>query len=191
MCACWPTSCRRILDGTMLPELGHSGVQQQEHFPHSLYSVRTACIFSPPKAWRYVQRSPKRRWLEKMGASVRIPRNTVMNRREDAPQSVLIFSRVCPGDVAIGRQWYENPGQDLIIVVGNVEKYQLLKRPAAAASRLPSKIHLRLGSGLLPQLHDGPVVCLSGSQTPSLEKCCTPRIRPARSTQTIRRSASS
>jgi peptidyl-dipeptidase A len=132
--------------GTMLHELGHS-VYSSLNIPAKLpYLLRAEAhiLTTEGVAMQFERFSKSRAWIEKMGLPVENPRAFDEAAAKTQRNQLLIFSRWCQVMLRFEKAMYENPAQDLNkLWWDNVEKYQLVKRPAGRnAPDYAAKIHI-------------------------------------------------
>jgi peptidyl-dipeptidase A len=131
---------------TMLHEFGHS-VYSSINIPEKLpYVLRTDShiLTTEGVAMLFEKNSKRRAWLEQMGVKVDDPKAFDETARKMSRYQLLIFSRWCQVMLRFEKGMYENPEQDLSkLWWDNVEKYQMLKRPAGRnAPDYGSKFHI-------------------------------------------------
>jgi peptidyl-dipeptidase A len=131
---------------TMLHEFGHS-VYSSINIPEKLpYVLRTDAhiLATEGVAMMFEKNSKRRAWLEQMGVKVDDPKAFDETARKMSRYQLLIFSRWCQVMLRFEKGMYENPEQDLNkLWWDNVEKYQMLKRPAGRnAPDYGSKFHI-------------------------------------------------
>jgi len=131
---------------TMLHEFGHS-VYSSINIPAKLpYVLRTEShiLATEGVAMMFEKNSKRRAWLEAMGVKVDDPKAFDETGAKMSRYQLLIFSRWCQVMLRFEKGMYENPEQDLNkLWWDNVEKYQLLKRPAGRnAPDYGSKFHI-------------------------------------------------
>jgi len=131
---------------TMLHELGHS-VYSSLNIPQSVpYVLRGEAhiLTTEGVAMQFQKFSKQRAWLEKMDVKVADGEKFDAAAAKVLRNELLIFSRWCQVMLRFEKGMYENPDQDLNkLWWDNVEKYQLLKRPAGRnAPDYGAKIHI-------------------------------------------------
>jgi peptidyl-dipeptidase A len=131
---------------TMLHEFGHSvysSINIPEKLPYVLRS-ESHILTTEGVAMMFEKMSKRRRWLEQMGVKVDDPKAFDETGAKMLRYQLLIFSRWCQVMLRFEKGMYENPEQDLNkLWWDNVEKYQLLRRPAGRnAPDYGSKFHI-------------------------------------------------
>ena len=132
--------------GTMLHELGHS-VYSSKNIPQSVpYVLRTDAhiLCTEGVAMMFERFSKNGDWLAKMGVDVSDPGKYTETGMKMRRNQLLIFSRWCQVMLRFEKSMYADPQQNLNKLWWDlVEKYQLLKRPAARDEPdFASKIHV-------------------------------------------------
>ena len=131
---------------TMLHEFGHS-VYSSINIPEKLpYVLRSEAhiLTTEGVAMMFEKMSKRRAWLEQMGVKVDDPKAFDETGAKMLRYQLLVFSRWCQVMLRFEKGMYENPEQDLNkLWWDNVEKYQLLRRPAGRnAPDYGSKYHI-------------------------------------------------